>query len=465
MIPLVALVIGLLGILGLFWLIREKRGTVSFAVWLPVVWLFISSSRSLSSWLYGKFQQGANYEEGSPLDRTFLMILIALGLFVVLKRSRKASAILRLNLPIVLFLTYCLASVLWSDFPFVTFKRWIRGAGDLVMILVFLTDPRWESALKWMLERIAFIHIPLSLIIIKYFPEFGRSYTYSGDPMWTGVSEDKNGLGAILMIFGSTVLWRMMPTYCADQSRLRRMRGYFARSVVFAINLYLMSVIDSKTALICALIAATLILVPRLGGMFRRPALLSALVVVMVASCYAVLFLGIGTGALETMGRNASLTGRTEIWAVVIPLAVNPLLGAGYENFWMGDRFATVARELAVLNQAHNGYLETYLNLGWIGLLLLGGIVVTGYRNIMLQLRDNVEIASLKLAFFTVCLVYNFTEATFKMTAPIWVAFLWACMAMPKPRAATLGSFTRDTVPDAVPAELNPLVSSAGPLI
>ena len=40
-------------------------------------------------------------------------------------------------------------------------------------------------------------------------------------------------------------------------------------------------------------------------------------------------------------------------------------------------------RLLGGLNQAHNGYIEIYLNLGWIGLALLGAIIVGGYRKII----------------------------------------------------------------------------------
>ena len=47
----------------------------------------------------------------------------------------------------------------------------------------------------------------------------------------------------------------------------------------------------------------------------------------------------------------------------------NPLLGAGFENFWVGERQVTLGGLGG--NQAHNGYLEIYLNLGWVGILLL----------------------------------------------------------------------------------------------
>jgi exopolysaccharide production protein ExoQ len=432
--PLIAAICTGFVILYLWQLDSDKRVRISKAVWISFVWLLIGSSRPVSEWFGGSFGAG-NYEDGSPLDRTILTVLLALGLVALSKRMHRIKPILRVNLPIVVFFLYCLVSILWSDFPFVTFKRWTRGVADVVMIFVVITDPYWQAALNWLLSRVAFLLIPLSVLLIRFIPQYGRSYSIGGAQMWTGVCTDKNGLGAICMVFGTAVLWQMLRV-SRDTKSLSR-RELIAKGSVFAMTLYLIWVIDSKTALTCFLLANTLIVLTWFGPRFRKPAILTIIVAGMIISCFCVLFLGIGSGALETMGRKADLTGRTEIWATVLPLAKNSLLGTGYEDFWMGDRQATVARNLVYLNQAHNGYLEIYLNLGWIGLILLGTIIVTGYRNIMLELRHNLEMGRLKLAFFTICLVYNFTEATFKMQAPVWIFFLWAAMAAPKLRVRT----------------------------
>ena len=40
------------------------------------------------------------------------------------------------------------------------------------------------------------------------------------------------------------------------------------------------------------------------------------------------------------------------------------------------------------LNEAHNGYLEVYLNLGIIGVILIIGFLIAGYRNICKQLTS-----------------------------------------------------------------------------
>jgi exopolysaccharide production protein ExoQ len=426
--PLLAAGCFMIMILGLLWLDRGSSGRISKTMWVPLAWLLIGSSRPVTEWFVG-LQQGANYEDGTPLDRGVLTILLCLAVFTLYKRRSRVAAILRANLPLVAFFAFCLASVIWSDFAFVTFKRWIRGVADVCMILVMVTEPNWEDSVKWLLTRIAFLLIPLSVLIIKFFPEYGRSYTVSGAAMWTGVCTDKNALGAICMIFGTALLWQILEIPSPQTPKRNRRDELVAKATVFVMSLYLVWVIDSKTALTCFLFANGVIVLTWSSRRFRRKIVLTLIVVGTVISCYCVLFLGIGSSALTQMGRRADLTGRTEIWATLLPLATNPVLGAGYENFWMGQRFLTVARNLARLNQAHNGYLEIYLNLGWVGLLLLGALIITGYRNLMRGLYGNFDIGRLKLIFFTMCLIYNFTEATFKMQSSVWITFLWAAMA------------------------------------
>ena len=84
------------------------------------------------------------------------------------------------------------------------------------------------------------------------------------------------------------------------------------------------------------------------------------------------------------------------------------------------------------IQEAHNGYLEVFLNLGWIGVTLLAAIMVTGYRNILVEYRKDPDLGRLRLAYFVVGVVYNFTEAGFRMLNPIWSMFLLATMAVPK---------------------------------
>ena len=84
---------------------------------------------------------------------------------------------------------------------------------------------------------------------------------------------------------------------------------------------------------------------------------------------------------IQLLGKDPTLTDRTLLWAELLKVDINPLFGTGFESFWLGERFRSfTASHWWAPNEAHNGYLETYLNLGLVGLFLLIG---TAHRNIL----------------------------------------------------------------------------------
>jgi hypothetical protein len=72
-----------------------------------------------------------------------------------------------------------------------------------------------------------------------------------------------------------------------------------------------------------------------------------------------------------------------------------------------------------------------FINLGWIGVVLLGVLIATGYRNVIGACRRAPDIGSLRIAFFLAAVVTGFTEAAFRMMGLPWITFLLATAAAP----------------------------------
>src|SRR6266851_5140493 len=111
------------GIAGLFYLDRDRSVRTSKALWLPVVYLWIVGSRSVSVWLGVTPSNGTNVQlEGSPLDAAVFGVLLAGAIGVLIRRNRRTRTLLAANRPILIYFFYCLVSVAWSYYPDVAFK-------------------------------------------------------------------------------------------------------------------------------------------------------------------------------------------------------------------------------------------------------------------------------------------------------------------------------------------------------
>jgi exopolysaccharide production protein ExoQ len=412
------------GIVGLLLLDRDRESRISHALWLPVIWLALGGSRNVSVWLSPTATVSADlYLEGSPLDRNILSGLIILGVFVLISRGQRTREILWRSLPLVAFFLYCAASVTWSDFPFVALKRLTKVIGNVVMVLIVLTEPDPAASVKKFLTRFAFVLIPTSLLLIKYFSEYGRAWDpWEGETLYTGVAPDKNMLGAVCLISGLATLTRVFDTLREPAQRAGRL---VANGSVLLMTLYLLYIARSATSLGCFLIGSSLI-----GFLFlsRRP---RPWVVHSIAiSLLFVAFVAITSPAaraviIESAGKDSTLTGRTDLWADVLALDTRPWTGAGFETFFIGERLEVLWRKYWWHpNESHNGYLETYLTLGRIGLALLALLTITGYRNAVNIYRTDPMSGSLRLAFLLIVPIYNLTEAAFKVMNPIWIVFL-----------------------------------------
>jgi exopolysaccharide production protein ExoQ len=423
------------------WLLLDERKRcpdLSGALWLPFIWLAIISSRPLSTW-FGfnlEFNNADDYLEGSPFDRLVFMLLIALALIVLLRRHLQWHAMLSENKYIFLLFAYLLISTLWSPYSFTAFKRWIKDIGNLIMALIILTDQKPFEALQTVFIRCASLLIPLSVLFIKYFPELGRSYNrWTYLPVFTGVTTNKNLLGMMVFVCGVFVLWSLLLATRAD-AKTTSWRAKVSRMILILMTIWLLYKAQSSTALGTMILTAILFFGTRFNILKRRISRIGTYIVIGALVLSLLLTLGVGEIVTEMLGRDATLTGRTDIWRLVLEEKINPLLGVGYYSFWLGERNQRLSEGYYYnLGEAHNGYIEIYLNVGLIGLLLFYLLLYFSHKNIAQTIRDGDEFGFLRLVLFAIVLIYATTEAVFNRMNPLWFGFLAVIM---KPQSAQL---------------------------
>jgi exopolysaccharide production protein ExoQ len=429
--PPIASLLFTIGIAGLFYLDRDDAARPSRAFWLPVIWLAINGSRSVSAWLEMTPQRTIQGQlpTGSLLDQLVSGVLILLGVIALIRRRSDTPALLRASWPIVLYFSFALVSVTWSDFTGWGFKRWIRALGDIVMVLVVVTEAQPAVAFRRLYSRVGFVLLPLSLLFIKYYPKLGMTWDPYGGRENTGVTDDKNMLGVLVFVIGLGTLWQVL-SLLRDKEQPHFRRHLLAQGTLFAFVIDLLFTAHSATSSACFVLGAGLMLAIGRPLFRRNPAAVHVLVLTVLLAGGLTALLG-GTGdAAKTMGKDPTLSGRTEIWKMVIPMVPNAIGGAGFETFWAGPRAKEVdiknraAGGLGGPHEAHNGYIEVYLNLGWIGVALIALILGQGYHRAVRAFRRDPGLGALLVAYVVTAVTYNITEAGFRMLDPAWFFLL-----------------------------------------
>ncbi len=413
--PIVALLFYFVFVLGLLRYDPVKDSHTSPALWVPLSWMFFTGSRLPAQWL-GDPAGGAAaqaFQEGNLLDRSIFFGLIVLSIIILMARPFSFGAFFSRNIALMALLLLALVSVAWSDFPMIAFKRWFRDLGNYLVVLVVLSDPHPFEAVLTLLRRLFFLLIPLSVVLIKYYPDLGKQFSYwTGATEFIGAATSKNMLGVLCLVSGLFFFWDTL-TRWSDRKDQRTRRIIKVNMVFIAMTLWLLNLASSATSTVCLLLAFGFNINGEMAG---------------------------------AVGRDPSLTGRSNIWEAVLSTHTNPIIGTGYESFWLGPRLDHVWELAGQVNEAHNGYLEIYLNLGFVGILFFFIFMVASYRTICKRLSPSFSLASLGLALWTVMLFYNMTES-----AAFRGQFSWVIFAMVIILVSARDPIARDASPAETP--------------
>jgi O-antigen ligase len=181
---------------------------------------------------------------------------------------------------------------------------------------------------------------------------------------WSGLWTHKNTLGGI-MALGVAV--------CASAALMApARRALWGAAALGALALVVLS--TSKTALLASLLGLAVIV----GGIVVRRGALHATIVATLTATSLVVGLSIVLVAPDLLvgaiGRDLTLTGRTDIWQAAAPFVdARPWLGYGYYAFWLPENGPAYWVRQAVAWQvasAHSSWLELALGVGRIGVAL-----------------------------------------------------------------------------------------------
>jgi exopolysaccharide production protein ExoQ len=312
---------------------------------------------------------------------------------------------------LLLLYLYAATSIMWSSDRPTTF----RTVAYLLLYLVAAAYIAICFEYETLVQLIGNVMTSLALLSIPgqlFLPQIRYN---NGE--WAGVFLHKNGLG-IAMVVGTLSLILSI--------RQWTMSRVFSLLLCFA--LLLLS--GAVGAYFWALAGITALMALRLRGHLR---VLFAIVVsgaLIVPPLAVEDFLSTATGLL---GKDASLTGRTAVWAIAAKMImVHPWLGYGEAAFWSTSG-ATVGKLIGRWQpqHAHNGVLEMCLNLGLVGLCLVILVLLDSALRLRHAVTDMGKGATKwLLAISVILVVQSADEAAFLQLNCLWILFVIANFAL-----------------------------------
>lgn len=336
----------------------------------------------------------------------------------------------------------CFASKYWSIDYHVTSRRVIALAISGLFAL-YLGSAFRGPHLPRLLMHTTLIMAVGSLVMVFAFPSIGV-HQYENAGLWRGMWYEKNQMGAV-MVIGATASAACL--FSPQQ------RNKVIPLIALGLSSALVLATQSKTSLLCLMLGLGVV-----GGFWTLRKGGPAFAVAAIWAAVVVAGLGVwawetqSAAILEALGKDPSLTGRTEIWSSLMrKVADRPWTGYGYGAFWgrIGHSPPAdwVRQETGwTVPSAHNGWIDLLVQLGWPGAILVGFVMaMTALITVLRCGGSGVREGWWALGFMTAFFMLSLSESILLTHQSLpWVLFL-ACMTR-----SMLPSSTAQAAPLAV---------------
>ena len=339
-----------------------------------------------------------------------LAALLAAGSIVFLVRQRPAFRWRKTPKTLVLFLALAVVSLAWSAYP---------GATALGLVAQFATTAaavflalcltwralltalanafRWILGLSLLFELVVAVfvrHPVLPLTSIQPVPShIPAAFYWSRDLLFRG--------GQIQGIVGNSNLLAMIALLSLVVFGIQLADRTIRRGTAITwlvISVLTFALTRSSTVFVAAVFTAVVLgfalWTRRVGPERRRPVYLTAAALVVVVVVAVALF---ASRIPALLGKSEDLTGRLTIWNSVIHLAQErPAFGWGWVSYWAPwvEPFKNLAERGGVVYlQAHNAWLDIWLQLGIVGVVIFALLIVSTLWRAWFQAVDRPRFA------------------------------------------------------------------------
>ncbi len=372
----------------------------------------------------------APLQQETPLLRLIWLPVYAVTLGLLALRADQVIRAWPALIILGLLVLHAYASKYWSIDPGVTTRRTIALLMSS-LFAIYLGAVFRGKHLARVLMLSGLIMGLGSLVMVFGFPRIGI-HQYDNAGLWRGLWYEKNQMG-LVMTAGAVAA-----AACLASQDPRRLLP----AATLAVSTLLVLATQSKTSLLCLVLGVGIVAAlwaMRKGG----PAMAVVCIwfgVVLTAICLYV-FITEPAIVLKALGKDPSLTGRTDIWAALMRrVADHPWTGFGYQAFWGRDSIPAefIRRETQwPVPSAHNGWIDLLVQLGWPGAISVGLTVFAAFATTLFRIPvAGAREGYFGMAYFAVFLLLSLSESVLLTNANLPWTLLLAILArglMPDP--------------------------------
>jgi exopolysaccharide production protein ExoQ len=353
--------------------------------------------------------------------RIFWPVLAAISIILA---AHNSSRLAKLTWPphiicLAAYLSFAGASVLWSFDPSASFVRFAQQA----MVVTSIVLPTMLAARAAEMMRGLFLCFALALILNVFFVLDGSVDIVNCAAInhcYQGYFAGKNYLGECAAIAFLLSLHEII------HRGWRRALGI----IVVAIAIVFVFLSDSKTAFGLIIISPFL---AQLTLTVRKITRVSAAIILLSVPLFYNILLNISH--VDLMSRlayilyhDSTLTGRTIIWNFLqYEIGRRPLLGWGYQAFWLvpGSPSSEAPGWVKLMPNAHNGYYDTTVEMGYVGLVFLYVFIIATLHGIGRVADRDPARAWVLLSIVLFFIMWNYFESLWMRGFEfLWVVFL-----------------------------------------
>ena len=352
----------------------------------------------------------ASSASGANMDRGGKLLIFAACIIFVLQRH---GSVRRLGLQMKLMTSFPILAILLSPLSQLPTRTISSGAlllGGILLMYSIMSRYEFDEVLALLLV-LGTATMVASIAFAVALPQYGLDRMGGHSSAWKGIFSAKNYLGNMALFFLTAAI-----SYRARTPFFRAVR---VSEIVFC----LVAIAFSRAAtayVLTGIYISYFVTVKSLHNFRKKDYFVVSFLILVVCFSMAVVIVIWPDFLFTLLGKDVTLTGRIGIWsAVVDSIAKRPLVGYGYQAFWLGlegESYRVILAVSWVLAQAQNGFLDVMLEMGILGLtivLLVFGFAFRDGLVCLLQSRNETQLRAVEwyLAIVILTLLYNLDES------------------------------------------------------